>query len=220
MKKRVLVIAAHPDDELLGCGATLALHAQKGDEIHSLILCEGESMRRQNIEAKKVATKESAKIIGIDKTICAGLPDQHLDTIPIVDVIKPIENEVNKFKPNIIYCHSNYDLNRDHQVVFQAALVALRPKNKFIEDIFSFYIVGATELGFPNRFNPDTWIGFSKDIMELKLKAFSCYETELCEYPNPRSLDALKNLAMMLGNQCCMEYAEAFETVRSIRRNK
>ena len=82
MNKRILVIAAHPDDELLGCGATLALHSKNGDEIHSLILCEGESMRKQDHSVKKAATLESAKIIGISKTTCAGLPDQHLDTLP------------------------------------------------------------------------------------------------------------------------------------------
>lgn len=218
MGKRVLVIAAHPDDELLGCGGTLALHARSGDEVHSLILCEGESMRHQETSSKKVAISESAKILGIRRSDCVGLPDQHLDTLPIVDVVKHIESKVNDFKPNIIYCHSNYDLNKDHQIAFQAALVALRPKNDYIEDVFSFYIVGSTELGYPRAFNPDIWIGFDEEIMNIKLKAFSCYKTEICNYPNPRSLKALRNLSMMYGNQCCMEYAEVFEVVRSIRR--
>lgn len=218
MPKRVLVIAAHPDDELLGCGATVALHVRNGDRVRSLILCEGETMRSQDGNLKQSATEEARKILGVESTCCVGLPDQHLDALPIVEVITPIEKAVREFQPSIIYLHNGSDINKDHQIVFEAALVALRPKNEFIEDIYSFYIVGATEWGFPRSFNPDTWVGFSEDIMEQKLKAFSCYETELCEYPHPRSLEALTNLAKMMGNQCCMEYAEAFETIRRVRK--
>jgi LmbE family N-acetylglucosaminyl deacetylase len=216
MKKRVLVIAAHPDDELLGCGATIIRHTLCGDSVKSIILCEGESMRSQDGNDKHFATEEAAKILGVETVVSIGLPDQHLDTIPIVDVITPIEEIVHDFCPNTVYLHSGSDLNKDHQIVFEAALVALRPKNDFIKDILSFYTVGSTEWGYPRLFRPDTWVGFDECIMQKKLKAFSCYETELCEYPHPRSLEAIKNLAAMMGNQCCMEYAEAFETVRRI----
>lgn len=219
MGKRVLVIAAHPDDELLGCGATVALHSQNGDRVISIILCEGETMRSQDGREKNSATEEAAKILGVESVISVGLPDQHLDTIPIVDVITPIETIVREFNPSIVYVHSGSDVNKDHQIVFEAALVALRPKNVFIEEIYSFYTVGATEWGYPRAFNPDTWIGFDEKIMRQKLDAFACYETELCDYPHPRSLMAIKNLAEMTGNQCCMKYAEAFETIRKTRRN-
>ena len=219
MPKNVLVVAAHPDDELLGCGATVALHCKRGDVVRSIILCEGETMRAQNATEKKSATEEAAKVLGVDSAVCIGLPDQHLDTLPIVDVISPIEKAVRDFRPNIIYVHSGSDINRDHQVVFEAALVALRPKNEFIEEIYSFYTVGATEWGYPRLFNPDTWVGFNEDIIQRKLDAFACYDSELCEYPHPRSLQAIKNLAMMYGNQCCMEFAEVFETVRKTVRN-
>ncbi len=218
MAKKVLVIAAHPDDELLGCGATIAMHASIGDEIKSIILCEGETMRNQDNSAKISSTNNAAKILGVKETICIGLPDQHLDTLPIVDIISPIEQIVKEFQPNIVYCHYGKDLNRDHQLVFEAAMVALRPKNTFLESIYSFYIVGSTEWGVPCSFNADTWIGFDEYFMQKKLEAFSCYESELCEYPNPRSLDALVNLAKYTGNQCCMEYAESFITIRKTIR--
>ena len=211
--KRVLVIAAHPDDELLGCGATIALHTAAGDEVRSIILCEGETMRQQDNGEKINATKEAAKVLGSQEPICVGLPDQHLDTVAIVDVISPIEKIVREYQPNIIYVHYGNDLNKDHQIVFEAAMVALRPKNVFIETIYSFYIVGSSEWNYPRSFEPDTWIGFDEKVMQKKLKAFECYETELCEYPNPRSVNALVNLAKSTGNQCCMEYAEAFMTV-------
>lgn len=218
--KKVLVIAAHPDDELLGCGATIALHTSAGDKVQSIILCEGETMRQQDNGEKVNATKEAAKVLGCNEPICVGLPDQHLDTLPIVDIISPIEKVVREFQPNIVYCHFGKDLNRDHQLVFEAAMVALRPKNEFIEAIYSFYIVGSTEWNYPRTFEPDTWVGFEKSILEQKLKAFSCYETELCDYPNPRSLKALENLAKATGNQCCMEYAEAFMTIRKTVRGR
>ena len=220
MANRVLVVAAHPDDELLGCGATIALHTQKGDRVRSIILCEGETMRAQDAGEKHSATEEAASILGVESVISVGLPDQHLDTLPIVDVITPIEKAVREFQPNIIYVHCGKDINKDHQIVFEAALVALRPKNEFIEEIYSFYTVGATEWGYPRSFCPDTWIGFDDSIMEQKLRAFSCYETELCDYPHPRSIQGVKNLAAMMGNQCCMAYAEAFETIRRTYRGR
>lgn len=218
MNKRILVIVAHPDDELLGCGGTVALHAQNGDHVKIIILCEGESMRVQDAEEKRSATEEAIRILGAESAVCIGFPDQHLDILPIVDVITPIEKAVRDFQPNIVYTHSMADVNKDHQVVFEAALVALRPKYEFIEEIYSFYTVGATEWGYPRAFEPDTWIGFDERVMKKKLDAFACYKTEICEYPHPRSPEAIKNLAMMTGNQCCMRFAEAFETVRRVRR--
>jgi len=218
MNKRILVVAAHPDDELLGCGATIAKHIKNGDIVRSIILCEGETMRSQDGSEKHSATEKSAKILGVESVICIGLPDQHLDTLPIVDVISPIEAIVRDYRPNIVYTHSSSDINKDHQVVFEAALVALRPKSEFIEEIYSFYTVSATEWGYPRLFSPDTWVGFNYEIMRQKLDAFAAYETEICMYPHPRSLEAVENLAKMTGNQCCMEYAEAFETIRRVDR--
>lgn len=218
--KKVLVIAAHPDDELLGCGATIAMHTVAGDEVRSIILCEGETMRQQDSAGKMDATKEAANVLGAQEPVCVGLLDQHLDTLAIVDVISPIEKIVREYQPNIIYVHSGSDLNKDHQIVFEAAMVALRPKNEFIEAIYSFYTVGSTEWTYPRSFEPDTWVGFDKEILDKKIKAFSCYETELCDYPNPRSIEALINLAKFTGNQCCMEYAEAYMTIRKTVRGR
>lgn len=218
MTKRILIVAAHPDDELLGCGATASLHAERGDDIRALLLCEGETMRGQSGVQKQSATEKAARILGIRSTICIGLPDQHLDTLPIVEVITPIEKAILDFRPQTVFLHSSADLNRDHRIVFEAAMVALRPKNDFLEDIYSFYVVGSTEWYPSCCFSPDTWVGFGEATLRKKLDAFRCYETELCEYPHPRSLRALENLARMTGNQCCMEYAESFETVRQIKR--
>ena len=216
--KKVLVIAAHPDDEMLGCGAVVALHAVAGDEVKSVILCEGETMRVQNSGEKRNASDRAAEILGASPPFCVGLPDQHLDTLPIVDVIKPLETIISEYQPEIVYCQSGDDINRDHRIVFEAALVALRPKNTFIEEIYSFYTVSSTEWNYPRTFVPDTWIGFEETIMNKKIQAFECYKTEICQYPHPRSSEALINLARATGNQCCMEYAEAFKTIRNTKR--
>ena len=218
MNKKVLIIAAHPDDELLGCGGAIIRHVQSGDIVNAIILCEGESMRSQDSNNKANAITEAGNLLGLSSVKCVGLPDQHLDAIPIVEVITPIESAINDFKPNIIYVHSGADINKDHRIVFEATLVAARPKVDFIEEIYSFYIVGSSEWGYPRSFSPDTWIGFDEEVLLQKIKAFSSYETEICDYPNPRSPEALVNLAKMMGNQCCMEYAEAFETIRRVFR--
>lgn len=216
--KKVLVIATHPDDEILGCGATVALHVNNGDEVLPLILCEGESMRKQDTGEKVIASYNAAKILGTNKPIMVGLPDQHLDALPIVDIVTPIEEVVNKYKPNIIYCQYGEDLNKDHQIVFNAALVAIRPKNTFIEEIYCYYTVGSTEWNFPSSFIPNTWVTFDKQIMEKKVLSFNCYESEACLYPNPRSSDALINMAKFFGNQVCSEYAEGMMLIRKVKR--
>lgn len=218
MSERVLVIAAHPDDEMLGCGATVALHAAKGDEVQAIILCEGETMRGQNTSEKSSASQNATIALGANPPIMVGLPDQHLDTLPIVDVAAPIEKIIREFQPTIIYCQYGGDLNKDHQVVFEAALVAMRPKNTFIKEVYCFYTVGSSEWNYPSTFVPNTWVCFDKNIMDKKIDAFRCYETEVCSYPNPRSEEALVNLAKFTGNQVCAEYAESFIVIRKVDR--
>ena len=218
IKKKILVIAAHPDDEMLGCGAAVALHTVKGDEVQSIILCEGETMRGQNSGKKTYASQCASDVLGTKQPIMIGFLDQHLDTLPIVEVASPIEKVVREFQPNIVYCQFGGDLNKDHKIVFEAAMVALRPKNEFIEEIYCFYTVGSSEWNYPSTFVPNTWICFDKNIMDKKINAFKCYETEVCIYPNPRSEEALINLAKFSGNQVCAEYAESFVSVRKIVR--
>ena len=215
---KVLVIAAHPDDELLGCGGTLIRHADQGDEIQSVIMCEGESLR---YEGKAVhqheATVEAARIIGIEKTNRFDFPDQRLDRYSLVELITPIEKVVDSFQPDIVYVQFGGDINRDHALTFEAASIALRPTAESVKEIYTFYTVGSTELKTPGEFNPNVWIDIEAQI-DRKLKAFSCYESELRAYPHPRSLEGVRNVAAFYGNQCCMRYAEAFMLMRKIMR--
>ena len=215
--KKVLVIAAHPDDELLGCGGTLIKHVKNGDEVQSIIMCEGESLRYLGKEIHQhEATDEAAKKIGISKTHRFDFPDQHLDKYTLVDLITPIEKVVDEFQPEIVYVQKGGDINRDHALTFEAASVALRPTAESVKEIYTFYTVGSTEWKFPNDFKPNVWVNINNEI-DQKLEAFSCYTSEIRDYPHPRSINAIKNVAKFFGNQCCMNYAEALMLVRAIQ---
>lgn len=217
MNKRVLVVAAHPDDELLGVGGTVAKHVQNGDEVYSVIMCEGESLRYKKDVGQSMAISEAATTLGVKRVFRLGFPDQKLDTYTLVDIITPLEKISEEIKPNIIYCQFGGDINRDHKILFEAASVAFRPLDTWIEEVFAFYTVSSTEWAFPRTFIPDTWIDISTEL-EQKIKAFECYHSEMREYPHPRSSNALRYAAHFYGNQCAMDAAEAFMTVRRVLR--
>jgi LmbE family N-acetylglucosaminyl deacetylase len=219
MPNTVLVIAAHPDDELLGCGGTLALHAQAGDPVTVVVACEGESLRYgPEGVGQKGHMERAAQILGIGSLLHLGLPDQRLDTMTLLEVIQPLERIVQDVRPNVVYCHHGGDINRDHQLLFQAALGAVRPVHSFIEAVWAFDTASSTEWGYPRNFVPDTWIDISTTL-DQKLRAMACYDSEVRPYPHPRSLEALRHRACAWGNQHCMEAAEVFVTVRRTLRN-
>lgn len=217
MNKKILVIAAHPDDEILGCGGTVARHTRSGDEIQSIIVCEGESLRYGKDVGQQNAIKRAANILGVGKVHQLGFLDQRLDKYCLLDLISPIESVVGEFCPQIVYCQYGNDVNRDHRIVFEAASVALRPVAKSVEEFYAYYTVGSTDWGYPRTFSPDTWIDISHSL-DLKIEAFKCYESELRDYPHPRSAKAIEQLAYYTGNQCCLEAAESFVTIRRIVR--
>jgi len=218
-KNTVLVIAAHPDDELLGCGGTVALHTKNGDDVYSLIVCEGESVRysNQNVNQKN-STTEAAKVLGVKDVRMLDYPDQKLDTFNITEIIQSIEAVVREIKPNIIYTQFGGDVNRDHELLFKAAMVATRPTEKYIEAVFAFDTASSTEWGYPRSFIPDLWVDIQQTL-DVKLQAMACYKSELCDYPHPRSLEGLKYKAHAWGNQCCLDAAEVFMTIRRVSRD-
>jgi LmbE family N-acetylglucosaminyl deacetylase len=219
MPKSVLVIAAHPDDELLGCGGTLALHSQAGDSVTAVVACEGESLRYGPAGVgQKSHMERAAQILGIGSVRHLGLPDQRLDSMTLLEVIQPLERIVQDVRPHIVYCHHGGDINRDHQLLFQATLVAVRPVHPFIEGVWAFDTASSTEWGYPRTFAPDTWIDIAATL-EQKLQAMACYESEVRPYPHPRSLESLRHRACAWGNQHCMEAAEVFMTVRRTLRD-
>jgi LmbE family N-acetylglucosaminyl deacetylase len=219
MKKNVLVIAAHPDDELLGCGATVAQHVLNGDNVTSIVVCEGDSLRYDEANRQHQSQIfKAAEVLGVKDVRSLQFPDQKLETVVLTDLIEPILRVVREVKPQIVYCQYGGDVNRDHKILFEAILVATRPTEEFIEVVYAFDTASSTEWAYPRSFIPDTYIDIN-NTLETKIKAMAQYESELRDYPHPRSLQALRNKAYSYGNDCCMEAAEAFMTIRRVYRN-
>lgn len=214
---KILVVAAHPDDELLGIGGIVKKHTLKGDLVRCVIVCEGESLRYGENVGQSVAIEKAAAHLGVEKVYRLNFPDQKLDTFTLTDIIKPLEEISEDYKPNIIYCQSGTDANRDHKILFEAAKVAFRPTSEWVDTFCCFYTTSSTEWGYPRCFVPDTWVDIS-DVLEDKITAFEFYTSEVRDYPHPRSSEALRHQAHFWGNQCCMDAAEVLMTIRKCCR--
>jgi len=224
----VLVIAAHPDDEILGCGATIALHALAGDTVHVVIMAEGVTSRddsrdpraRSN-ELKTLATAahEANQIVGTKTLTFHGLPDNRLDSIDLLDMVKVIEGHIETIRPNIVYTHHAGDLNIDHQRIHAAVATACRPlPDQSITTLLFFEIPSSTEwqpVGSGPVFQPNWFVDVSS-LMEKKLDALRAYGTELRSWPHPRSLQAVETLAGWRGASVGVSAAEAFMLGRRI----
>ncbi|MDI6781784.1 MAG: PIG-L family deacetylase, partial [bacterium] len=147
-------------------------------------------------------------------------PDQRMDGIPLLDVVQPIEALIKQIEPEIIYVHHHGDVNQDHRVVFEATMVAARPvKESSVKNIFCYETLSSTEWcpPFSERvFKPNVFVDV-RETIEQKLDAFRCYESEIREFPHPRSLEALKNAAKQWGSRVGLGYAEAFELIRWVK---
>jgi LmbE family N-acetylglucosaminyl deacetylase len=218
-RAEALVIAAHPDDEVLGCGGTIALHTRRGERVVTLITCESVSLRyRDNYVDMERQTREAAAVLQVDDVLQFGLPDQALDTLTLTDVISRLEQAVSEVQPRVVYCQYGGDVNRDHQLLFKATLVATRPLVRSIEAIYAYSTLSSTEWGYPRTFIPDTWVDIGTTL-DQKLAAMACYQSELHDFPHPRSLRAIRSKAEADGSACCLRAAEPFMTVRRINRN-
>lgn len=225
---KVLVIAAHPDDEILGVGATVVKHIKNGDECNALILGEGMTSRYDNRNMADInivrelhkATFNAAKVIGFKEVFLESLPDNRFDSVDLLDIIKVIEEYLEKLKPDIIYTHHGGDLNVDHRKTYEAVLTATRPidGNQYPKEIYCFETVSSTEWNFEysNCFRPNYFVDVT-DFLEVKLKAMECYKGELKQFPHPRSIDNLEVSAKKWGSVVGKKYVEAFEISRIIK---
>jgi LmbE family N-acetylglucosaminyl deacetylase len=217
--RSALVIAAHPDDEVLGCGGTMALYARRGDPVVVVIAATGRSAETSSHgKAQNSYTRSAMEKLGVTDIRFLGFPDQQLDTLTLTQVITPLERVVREVRPRVVFCQYGGDVNRDHDLLFKAVLVATRPREQFIEAVLAFETSSSTEWGYPRSFIADTWVDVSSTL-EAKLAAMACYTSELRQYPDPRSLEALRHKAAAHGNECCIEAAEVFMTVRRINRD-
>jgi LmbE family N-acetylglucosaminyl deacetylase len=224
----VLVIAAHPDDEVLGCGATAARLVMEGNEVHLAILGEGVTSRHADRSAANAAqlsalhqhAHAAAAKLGVKSVTLRKLPDNRLDTVPLLDVVKIVEELVDRLKPAVIYTHHGGDLNVDHGVIHRAVLTATRPvAGQPVQQIYAFEVPSSTEWAFQRLesvFRPNVFVDVTRTL-EAKIAAMECYESEARKFPHPRSPEALRAIAMRWGSVAGCSAAEAFELVRSIR---
>jgi LmbE family N-acetylglucosaminyl deacetylase len=218
----VLVVAAHPDDEILGVGGTVASHVAKGDRVRLAVMCEGVSSRyspERDREIRQQST-EAARTLGVTDLVLGSLPDQGLDTLPLGEVVKKVEQVMADPQPELIYTHFAGDINRDHRLLAEGVLVAARPYSApLVKEILMFETPSSTEWSSPSLtapFQPNVYVDVS-EFLERKIKAFTCYTAEVRQFPHPRSPEALAERARYWGSIVNRRAAEAFVLVRSAR---
>jgi len=212
---KILVFAAHPDDEVLGVGGTICLHERNGDDIFVCVATRPyrPEWSSRYIKEKKKVQKEVDRFLGIRKRIFLNLPTVKLNTVPHGELNKRIVDVMQKVNPDVVYTPHGGDLNYDHTLVFRATLVASRPPNK--ARVLCYETLSETEWGL-GQFNPTIWHDIS-DVVEKKIEAFKIYKTEVKKFPHPRSPEGIRILAQKRGSEICTEYAEAFQLIREIK---
>lgn len=230
--RRVLVVAAHPDDEVLGCGGTMARHAADGDVVSVVILGEGLTSRDEQRHAQRRAKPletlrghaiKAGRVMGVADVRFESLPDNRFDSLDLLDVVKRVEAVKTRVRPHIVYTHHPGDMNVDHRVTHQAVLTAFRAQpGEIVEAIYAFETLSSTEWqgtdwGMP--FLPSHFVDIT-NYLDIKRRALACYPGELRPYPHPRSLKAVELFARAMGSQIGAGAAERFRTVRTIRRDK
>lgn len=223
MSKIVLVVAAHSDDEALGCGGTIARHVAEGDTVYAVFLADGVSSREGavNFELdKRMKAAECARqVLGITKSYYLGLPDNRLDALPLIEVIRPLEQVISEIKPQIVYTHHYGDLNVDHRVAHQAVMTACRPlPGSSVREIYTFQVMSSTEWNSPGYmpFLPQYAVDISS-YLDVREAALEAYEQEMRAYPHSRSLSHLVALAQHNGAMYGFVAAEVFMIARLLR---
>ncbi|MDD5086535.1 MAG: PIG-L family deacetylase [Candidatus Nanoarchaeia archaeon] len=213
-KMKILVIAAHPDDEVLGMGGTILKHIDQGDEVFVCMMTKGyePDWTKEFIKNKIVEAEKVDKFLGVKKRFFCGFPTARLNTIPHGEISKGVRNVINEVKPDIIYTHSEKDIHEDHRIIFNSVMVASRPITENKIKIICFEILSSSEWNHKS-FCPNYYVDIEKYI-EKKIKAFSIYESEVREYPHPRSKKGIEILAKKRGMEVCIPYAESFKIIR------
>jgi LmbE family N-acetylglucosaminyl deacetylase len=229
MSRRIAVIAAHPDDEVLGCGATMARHSAEGDEVHVLIVAEGATSRgaaRDRLEFKEqlsqlaASARRANELLGTANLELLEFPDNRMDSIDLLDVVKAIEAFLEKSKPHIVYTHWPFDLNVDHRVVSEAVQTACRPvPQSILEQMLFFEVPSSTEwrVSAGKSFVPTYFVEVSATLA-LKQQALASYANEMRAWPHSRSLEAVESLARWRGASVGVGAAEAFVLGRALIR--
>ncbi len=218
---RLLTVAAHPDDETLGAGGTMAWHAARGDTVWACVLADGASSRHGRVAQQAECARRAADVLGLDRLVLVGLPDQRLDTLSLLDVITPIEQCIAELQPDVVLTHFPGDVNEDHRLVARATMVATRPvPGSSVSTVCSFEIASSTDWAPPipgSIFAPNLFVDIS-ETLETKLTAMKAYShtyvSEMRPFPHPRSIEALTAYARRHGAASGLLAAEPFMLLR------
>lgn len=225
--RKILIVAAHPDDEILGCGGTIAKYSPSND-VYIAILGEGASARyprredvpKECFDELQKQSRQVGKTLGVKDNLFLNLPDNRFDTVPFLDIVKKVENIISEIGPDIIYTHHGGDLNIDHRISFLSVLTAARPaKGCPVKEVYSFEVPSSTEWSFQRvngPFCPNVFEDISQS-MDLKIKCMNLYKNETGSFPHPRSEEALISIAKRWGAVAGVGCAEAFELIRWLK---
>jgi N-acetylglucosamine malate deacetylase 1 len=217
----ILVICAHPDDESLGLGGTIAFHASQGDNIHILMFATGQYGRdesKKGVSERQKQGEKAFKILGVKNFQFLNYDDQKLDLVPLTELTKAIEKRIKKWKPKIIYTHFWGDVNQDHRRIYEATLIASKPRlDSSIKQVICYETPSSTDVTYgSNVFIPNYFVDIKKFIKK-KNKAIIQYKNEIHSFPHARSIEAINNRAKFWGSVMNLEYAEAFVKIREIQ---
>ncbi len=223
MTDNVLVVAAHSDDETISMAGTIRKHVNRGDKVYVVSMTDGVGAREESNEGdvtqRKWSANEASKVLGFEWGDCYNFLDNSMDSHPLIEIVKAVEQAKIKYKPTLVYTHSGADLNIDHKVVANAVLTAFRPQPmELCREIRLFEVASATDYGntaLTGIFSPNLFVNIA-NTWDSKLKALNVYAAEMREYPHSRSIDGILNLAKIRGNQVGYELAEAFEVIRKL----
>ena len=222
MDKSVLVVAAHADDEVLGCGATIKKHVDSGDQITIIFMTDGvgsRSVEATNASKRNLAKEKALKLLGVGTSYQFAFPDNAMDSVPLVEVVRVIEDVIDKVKPQIIYTHFHGDLNVDHRICFDAVMTATRPApNSCVKEVYGFEVLSSTEWQIKPglAFTPQMYVDVS-DCFNDKIISLKAYNDEMRNSPHSRSFEHVEILGKHRGHTVGVKYAEAFMTYRILK---
>lgn len=219
---KVLVIAPHPDDEVLGCGGVIAKYLDEGHEVYVGIVtkeCEPLFTEEMDVENKRCSLN-AHKVLGITDTFFLNLPAAMLESVPRYQLNSSIDKLIKDIRPEEVYIPHRGDMHLDHKMIADACMVALRPRFDYsVKRVYAYETLSETEWDIPNTTNafiPNVYVDITQYINK-KLEAMNEYKSQIAEFPNPRSIEAIKALAMLRGSTISREYAEAFMLIRDIK---
>jgi len=223
---KILIIVAHPDDDILGCGGLLSKYSGE-KEFRVVFIAEGSSCRfsdldktetvRKTIKQRNAYAIKALTSLGVSDYKFYDLPCGQLDTFPIIKINKIIENELKHFQPDTLFTHYEFDTNNDHRIVNRSVMMASRPGIfSSLKKVAVFEILSSSEWSFVNVFSPNYFIELTEQDVQKKWHAFSCFETEIRHFPHPRSHEGVTTLAKYRGMQAGFKFAESYRVIWSV----